>query len=115
MPFFFYTHGWTWVVGFQHANNGRGAYFAFRAHFLGDGTRNTMFARASIVFERCIMKEYDGNFTFNTFIDGIKINAGLIERYGRREDHLSQIVVLHNLTSCGQLLHLHMFKALVAA
>ena len=72
---FFDTDGWTWIVGFQHANNGRGAYFAFRAHFLGDGTRNTMFARAE---GRLRALHYEGerrNFTFNTFIDGIKIKC----------------------------------------
>ena len=87
---FFGTDGWTWIVSFQRRTNGRGAYLAFKAHFLGGGFRNMLFKRAEASLRALHYEEEKHNFSFHTYVTGLKEGNGLVDRYGRPEDSRSQ-------------------------
>ena len=87
---FFGTDGWTWISSFQATNDGRRAYLAFQAHFLGDGVRNVLYVQAE---QRLKALHYEGerrNFTWHTYTTAIKKEEGDIYKYGTKDDRHSQ-------------------------
>ena len=64
------THGgpaWNWVSRFQSARDGRGAYLAFRAHYLGASQQNRILSGADHHLKTTIYDGKQRNFTFEDY------------------------------------------------
>jgi len=86
---FFNTEGWSWISGFQARRDGRGAYFAFKSHFLGGGTTHALLKAAKDVLRNCYYEAEYKNFGFEQYVTKLVRAHTHIVQYGAVDDQVS--------------------------
>ena len=85
--------GWAWISAFQRTRNGRAAYLALTAHYLGPAHCNRQTAEANALMGRLT---YTGqkNFTLDNFLGKLKNAFNTLERHNEAlsENRKIQIV-----------------------
>ena len=93
-----------WIKGYARAQDGRGAYFAVKRHFMGTGFQNMIKANADDTISTAFYKGTSRNFTFEDYTG--KLKSAFDDLYDHEEEVQNDKkvrVLLEGLQDCEPL------------
>ena len=87
---------WSWVMSFARTRDGRGAFLALKAHYLGDATQGRLRAHADAVLSKTFYDGKSRNFSFEKYCETLNKAIQDLEDTGESVPMDRQVRILLN-------------------